>query len=216
MVPKRKKTSMALVTIVFVLALLWWLWRKPVTLSTTETAGVGESSNQAPEKIAAPAPEAKAGGETRPKGPIGQERVQALKSDPYYDWKTPIEFYGKIVDERAAPVPEANVTFLWTDLSREGSSQLKTLSDEQGMFALKGVRGKTLVIEIRKEGYYTSLKGDQFTLSIRTLTKRIITKQIRLGPCSFTSNAKAFLRECSRDTSKCHCHLMELPFGSIF
>jgi hypothetical protein len=31
------------------------------------------------------------------------------------------------------------------------------------MFSLKGVRGKMLVIEIRKDGYYTSSKDNQFT-----------------------------------------------------
>jgi hypothetical protein len=145
MTSRRQKASVVLRTILFVLSVIWWLWRKPITPSTSEAVvssdAAAESSNQPPERIVAPKHEAEPSKEKRPKQPIGQDRVQALRSDPDFDWKTPIEFYGKVVDERSTPVPEASVTFLWTDLSTEGSSQRKTLSDERGMFSLKSGRG---------------------------------------------------------------------------
>jgi hypothetical protein len=80
------------------------------------------------------------------------------KRDPAWQGKMPIEFYGKVVDEKGQPVVGAAVKFVWTDLSSEGASKRETKSDGSGLFELRGVRGKNLGVEIGKEGYYTGLQ----------------------------------------------------------
>ena len=87
------------------------------------------------------------------------ERLQEIDtaSDP---WRTPIAFYGKVVDESNQPVAGVSVSFSCNDLSREGTSKYQTTSDGQGLFSLKGVKGKLLVLRLSKEGYYTSKRDN--------------------------------------------------------
>ena len=49
--------------------------------------------------------------------------VQNVLADPQYDWKQPINFYGKVVDENNQPVEGASADFSWTDLSPNGTSK---------------------------------------------------------------------------------------------
>lgn len=79
-----------------------------------------------------------------------QERPKGLNQ-----WRTPIEFYGKIVDENTNPVANANVHFVWTDISLEGNSEKDTLSDSKGLFSLSNTTGKNLIVLVSKEGYYS-------------------------------------------------------------
>ena len=73
--------------------------------------------------------------------------------DKQADWKVPIRFYGRVVDQDMRPVVRANVAFEWTDVSPHGTSKQNTMSDENGLFSLTGVRGKNLGVRISKEGY---------------------------------------------------------------
>jgi hypothetical protein len=77
-------------------------------------------------------------------------------SDPDFEWKMPIVFYGKVVDENGKAVPEAKIAFMWTDMSAKGSSTTDTRSNSSGLFELSGVRGKLLQVRATKEGYYSS------------------------------------------------------------
>lgn len=88
--------------------------------------------------------------------------VPYTKKDPKWEWKRPIDFYGKVVDEKDQPVPGAEIEFGWTDLSDDGHSERRTTSDGQGLFSLNGVNGKHLGIHITKEGYYTSFQRNRF------------------------------------------------------
>jgi hypothetical protein len=84
--------------------------------------------------------------------------VQHLRTlqDSMGDWKTPIEFYGKVIDENGTPVSDAAVFFRWTDLSQAGHSTATTKSDSQGLFSLTGANGKFLSVEVDKPGCYFS------------------------------------------------------------
>ncbi len=93
---------------------------------------------------------------------LGELQWAATQADPQFEWKTPIAFYGKIVDEEGKPVQGANIKCIWTDLSREGTSTAALTSDSHGRFSLTGVRGKNLGIEIKTEGYHTRRKQNQF------------------------------------------------------
>jgi len=84
------------------------------------------------------------------------EYLKKIKADPEYDGKQPINFYGRVVDESNVAVANANVHFEWTDLSPAGNSEADTKSDENGFFSLRDRLGKRLIVDVVKEGYYSS------------------------------------------------------------
>lgn len=90
--------------------------------------------------------------------PVSQEvlrYVQNVRADPQYDWKQPINFYGKVVDESNQPVADADAHFSWTDLSVNGTSEANAESDANGMFSLIDRTGKRLSVTVSKSGYYS-------------------------------------------------------------
>ena len=84
------------------------------------------------------------------------EYIRNIKADPEYDWKQPINFWGRVVDESNNPVVNANAHFQWTDLSSNGTSQANVKSDGNGFFSLTGQHGKRLVVTVDTDGYYSS------------------------------------------------------------
>jgi len=67
----------------------------------------------------------------------------------------PIEFYGKVIDEKGDPVEDAQISFSYNRfIPPEGSSTTNVLSDQNGLFALAGVMGSTLSVHVEKSGYY--------------------------------------------------------------
>lgn len=72
------------------------------------------------------------------------------------EWRTPIKFYGKVVDERGAPVPNATVELSCNDLSFSGTSNYRRSSESNGLFSISNIRGKLLVVNVAKKGFYTS------------------------------------------------------------
>jgi hypothetical protein len=90
---------------------------------------------------------------------IGAEVTRRDRLDPKWEWKVPIQFYGKVVDENRSPVRDAKVHFQWTDLSH-GTSEADSVSDGQGNFSLGGVQGKRLLVRVTKPGYYASSQNE--------------------------------------------------------
>lgn len=83
------------------------------------------------------------------------EFVRRTREDPTYEWKQPINFYGKVVDENDRPLDGATVFFSWTDLSVDGTSEKQLLSGPDGLFSLVNQTGKRLSARVIKDGYYT-------------------------------------------------------------
>ncbi|QIF05572.1 carboxypeptidase-like regulatory domain-containing protein [Roseimicrobium sp. ORNL1] len=74
------------------------------------------------------------------------------KVDRSFEWKTPIEFYGKVVDQNHAPVDGARVDLSWSPLGgRPNESKLTTGAD--GSFLFSGVQGKGLTVTVYKEDH---------------------------------------------------------------
>ena len=82
--------------------------------------------------------------------------VQNVRADPQYDWKQPINFYGKVLDESNQPIENASVDFTWTDLSPNGTSHYHTWSDSVGLFSMLHKNGKRLSVSASKSGYYSA------------------------------------------------------------
>lgn len=156
--------------IAVILALLaggLWLWipkkAPPVPPSIVVTANkkaLAEPVTLVPEQKAfaevVPPPR------TTDKEKLHQWWLAMSKLDKNFEWKMPIEFYGKVIDDQGQPVGNANVNFQWTDLSQKGTSEYNTFSDARGLFQLTGVKGKNLGVRVRKEGYKHYYSGTRF------------------------------------------------------
>ena len=90
------------------------------------------------------------------------EFVRKTRLDPSYEWKQPINFWGRVIDESNNPVAGASVHFTWNDLSSKGTSDADAKSDELGFFSLKDRRGKYLYVTVSKSGYYDSRQNGGF------------------------------------------------------
>jgi len=89
-----------------------------------------------------------------PSLPQWQEWNRRKDLDKKWEWKVPINFYGKAIDQDQRPVSGANVIASITDLSDDGTTVYETETDANGEFSLMGAKGKHLLVrDIRKEGY---------------------------------------------------------------
>lgn len=75
-------------------------------------------------------------------------------------WRMPIEFYGRVVDENTNVVASAQIDFSCNDLSQNGTSHYKAISDQQGKFSIDRITGKLLTVHVSKEGYYSSKRDN--------------------------------------------------------
>jgi hypothetical protein len=87
---------------------------------------------------------------------VFQQQLDKLQDE----WRTPIEFYGKVVDEAENAISGAQVNFACNDLSSDGTSYYKAQSDAQGAFSINGIKGKLLTAHVSKEGYYSSKRDN--------------------------------------------------------
>jgi hypothetical protein len=71
-------------------------------------------------------------------------------------YKTPIEFYGKVVDQHGAPVAGADIKILPFDNAfGESDTMLDLTSDASGCFSVKGLKGLAIGVQATKAGYLT-------------------------------------------------------------
>ncbi len=68
----------------------------------------------------------------------------------------PIIFYGKVVDEKEAPVLQADIEFGVNDASRDGLTKYHIQSDSAGLFSISGIEGGGMTVQVSKEGYYAA------------------------------------------------------------
>lgn len=79
------------------------------------------------------------------------------KSDPDFQWKMPIEFYGKVIDQFDQPVDRAQVELNWTTVVGPTPDPKKNIfTDANGRFEVTGIQGKRLWIAVDKQGYLFS------------------------------------------------------------
>lgn len=76
------------------------------------------------------------------------------------EWRTPIEFYGKVVDQTGSSVANARIDFSCNDLSPDGTSFYQTTSDTDGQFSINQIKGKLLTVKVAKDGYYASKRDN--------------------------------------------------------
>lgn len=78
-------------------------------------------------------------------------------------WRTPIVFYGRVLDEKGAPVSGVKVTYgantLDVSLEREGHVQGTVVSDAGGLFRISGLKSRGLTFGLSHPDYYNSPKN---------------------------------------------------------
>ncbi|HSP43191.1 MAG TPA: carboxypeptidase-like regulatory domain-containing protein, partial [Luteolibacter sp.] len=79
------------------------------------------------------------------------------QADGNFEHKTPIEFYGKVVDQNNQPIGGATVNLQWSIIGGTDNRTLKTESD--GRFSITGIQGKGISVYAFKSRYLTGLRG---------------------------------------------------------
>jgi hypothetical protein len=115
--------------------------RGPRITAITPSSSIPEAVRQLP------------GAPYQPADPRWAERRKLRREDPQYEWKTPIKFYGRVLDQEGKPVAGATADIVWTDMSPEGSSHMQVTSDGAGLFSITGISGKHMTVRVTKEGY---------------------------------------------------------------
>lgn len=73
-------------------------------------------------------------------------------------FEQPIYLYGLIVDQFGHPIKDASIRLGLHDKPWENGSDFSRVSDSNGRFSIKDLRGAALNVEVLKEGYYN---GDE-------------------------------------------------------
>jgi len=166
----KSKHAIAFAFMLLAVLLVAWLW--PHTGNIQPTAGKPGASilsgnitstidSSAFTNLLAPSKSNLNGLEGNDPAGENEKRRQEFIERSLDEWRTPIEFYGKVVDEDNQPVQGVSVSFGVTDLSSNGHSTFQTGSDDNGVFSLRGVAGKHLSVNLEKRGYYVSNKNQR-------------------------------------------------------
>lgn len=79
------------------------------------------------------------------------------QADDKFQHKTPIEFYGKVVDQDNQPIVDARVDLVWSVTGGTDSRMVK--SGKDGRFSIIGIQGKGISVDVFKEGYHVGIEG---------------------------------------------------------
>jgi hypothetical protein len=144
-----RKTWIIVAVLLVLGVLLTLAWRahqpKPPAPSTAEASALPPT---VPEQVSpAPAPTSK------------REKISNLLGGLNHKH---IEFYGKVVDQAGTPLPDVAVyaSVIYNTGLTSGMAKSETKSDAQGLFSIKGMKGRTLGLSLDKPGYeYDGEKG---------------------------------------------------------
>jgi hypothetical protein len=90
---------------------------------------------------------------------------EMMMKDRNFEYKAPISFYGRVVDDSGTAISGVAVGLSWTDANEAtGNSTRTVISDNNGFFSIEGVHGNGLsVMNLTKQGYTKSLAQNQFS-----------------------------------------------------
>lgn len=153
---KRHSTLLLGILLMGGTAFLVWVWRPADNEGVQGAHDVVTNVNEAVQPLSAvrsspqhtPASSQEVGLSTR-------ELVARIREDPHWEWKRPIQFYGKVVDETSTAVAGATATFSWSNAQGE-AHEATAVTDREGLFSLTGVQGKRLQVRVSRVGYYNS------------------------------------------------------------
>jgi Carboxypeptidase regulatory-like domain len=152
----RRSITLGVATLALLFGVLWFQIRGQPQASPTNQIQTGSYSWQGDTYAPLPA-DRKPGYD--PSLPQWTEWKRRRKADPQFEWKMPINFYGRVLDQNGQPVKGAKVRFQWTDTSAAGTTERFTETDALGTFSLQNARGKRLGVFVSKDGYHAVAHG---------------------------------------------------------
>jgi hypothetical protein len=121
-------------------------------------------------KAEAPSPERK---QRDVLGQIEERNQRATEQSSL--WRTPLTYFGKVVDESDNPVPGARASYrgnsLDATLTQEASNEGAVTSDQRGIFKIEGLYGIGLMIEVTHPDYY-SYPTNSTGFDVRSLPRK--------------------------------------------
>ena len=167
----KKYVAIVLLIVAVIGFFWWWLGKpgKPVEKPTKQvpspviTSTSDQTTKPEPNQpILQEYPQISLKGKTREEAV--REYLRHEEKDKMYDWKIPIKFYGKVIDQHDQPVAGATVRLQWVNRQGAGGvGESNTTTDDKGQFSLEGVKGKCLLVWISREGYYDVSRKDNQT-----------------------------------------------------
>lgn len=162
----RKNTLRVLIVILALLSVFWLLRTKNTLLENPVKLAAQKTALSQPESPIATA-DWRQVLQQPPHGAREAEKWEWWREmgrrDPTFQFKMPISFFGKVIDDGGNPVSGATVNLSWTSATREGTSAKILISDAEGMFSLLGERGGGLLVQVTKQGYTQSLTRNRFS-----------------------------------------------------
>jgi hypothetical protein len=159
---RKRNLALVLSAIIIVGLAMLWLWLGVPASSRVRQTSIVTQSNMAPPtspqantNLETTTGQQMPGGQPEPSDPRWKEREMKRRIDPQYEWKMPINFYGRVLDENEQPVSDATIAAQWSDLSPNGATNETTFSDDQGFFSITGKTGRGITIRVSKHGYHT-------------------------------------------------------------
>ncbi|WP_395690074.1 hypothetical protein [Aestuariivirga sp.] len=136
------KRTLIIVGLLLVLVAMWWLLRQePLGLPSQEKAAPKE-----PAKVAAALP---------PLTPEQKQQQTQTNPEKLAGFKaafaTPINLYGRVIDQHGDPVASANVEYSILSFENRPKGQLSSRAD--GTFQITGHRGASIAVWVSKDGY---------------------------------------------------------------
>jgi hypothetical protein len=74
-------------------------------------------------------------------------------------YSTPVRFYGKVIDEKGDPIPDAHVKIMVADAQWSPGKRFDLVSGPNGLFELTDTNGAAAAVEVGKEGYASTEKS---------------------------------------------------------
>jgi carboxypeptidase family protein len=117
--------------------------------------------------------------ETRSDGALGQEMGKGNRAKQQNQatflqlFDTPINFWGKVVDENGDPVANAAVGLGTADRPWEEGASYERITDSEGLFSITDIKGLSISVDVSKDGYYkTSRSRGQFSYAQPSANKQ--------------------------------------------
>ncbi len=143
----RHRLLLAALIVVGLLSVWWVVSRKTDDVPSKAAAtAVSQTQNEAP--ATATVSQATSPPKLPPKNAY-ETIVERMESD----YRTPIEFYGRVLDQHGLPVPDANVELSANDKWTGPPSKYNRKTDVKGAFSITGVHGLTLSARVSNIGY---------------------------------------------------------------
>lgn len=164
---KRRIHLMAGVALIAMIGCVFWRWRTPhriVTLPTSHVATPIETKSVADASTPPPKP-AKFFKFSSNLATSSEEKallnwwMYMDKHDPDFQWKTPIDFYGRVVNQHGQSVADAKVSMIWSAIGK--TPELKSFTDNEGRFQITGIQGKGISVIISAPGYKGGAASNQ-------------------------------------------------------